>query len=164
MTEPRLTISPSCCPSNTVCQYSSNHQVGCCPSGQTCSGSIGGSGGYKPTSWYSSYQPAPETTTYYQQPTSTYYTPEQQTTAVVVAPAGDTAQPTYVKTSVQWNGQYCTTIIANGPNLPTTAGAACGVALVVSPGESVRWALGWVKLLGTVLALQGVGAVVLRMR
>lgn len=86
---------------------------------------------------------------------------------MVVAPAGQTeqaGQPTYVKTSVQWNGQYCTTIIAQGPNLPTTAGAACGVALVIAPGEAARLALGWIKLLGTILALQGVGALLLSAR
>jgi len=41
------------------------------------------------------------------------------------------------------NGQYCSTLVANGPNLPATAQGACGTILVISKADvrSVGWRL-----------------------
>ena len=36
---------------------------------------------------------------------------------------------------------YCSTLFANGPNLPTTAQGACGTILVLNEGS--RGAIGW---------------------
>ena len=154
-----LTVFTSCCPSNNVCAYSTNQQVGCCPQGQSCSGSIGGAGGYQPSSWY---QP---------QPTSTYYPPQQTTTVygggggVVVAATTVYSQPAAQTTvTQQYLGNYCTTITANGPNLPTTAGAACGVALVVAPSNASKMVAGGLRWMSFVLGLHVLGAVFLRGR
>nr|OQO19045.1 hypothetical protein B0A51_12324 [Rachicladosporium sp. CCFEE 5018]OQO19590.1 hypothetical protein B0A51_14132 [Rachicladosporium sp. CCFEE 5018] len=153
-----------CCPSSFTCAYTTNKVVGCCPSGQTCSGSIGGSGGYQPSSWYSSTCVAP--TTY-----QTYYTPPATTTnygGVIVGGAAATTvyqypTTTHPATTVIYAGNFCTTITAVGPNLPTTAGVACGVALIVAPSEGRREGVGW-SVLGVVLGMQALGGLVLGWR
>ncbi|KAF2765848.1 hypothetical protein EJ03DRAFT_330604 [Teratosphaeria nubilosa] len=124
-----------CCPNNNVCSWS-NAQVLCCPLGQACSSNSGGGAG----TW--------------QQP---------QTTTVYVggggyAPAGYTT-PIYATTTQEYNnGEYCSTLVEVGPNLPTTARGECGTILIAAPGAAVREVMGVVKLFGIVIGLQIVGA------
>lgn len=62
-------------------------------------------------------------------------------------------------TTIIQQGGFCTTLVAEGNNLPTTANARCGTALVVEAGASK----GRGGVLGVVLGLQVLGAwVVLR--
>ena len=155
-----------CCPSGNTCAWS-NSQVACCPSGQTCSGSVGGVGGYQASSYYQTTYVAP--TTQYVQASTVYQTNAVVTTVVtggggVVVPAGYT-QVTTVQTvqTVQSqasivNGVYCSTLIANGPNLPTTVAGNCGTVLVVAPSEGYRIGVGWVKLGIVLTGLQLMGA------
>lgn len=67
------------------------------------------------------------TTTQYGGPATVVAVNGVQTTTTVAAVAGRTTAP------VQYNG-YCTTIYAKGGNLPTTANALCGTALVLNVG------------------------------
>lgn len=62
-------------------------------------------------------------------------------------------------TTIIQQGGFCTTLIAEGDNLPTTANARCGTALVVAAGAS----RGKEAVVSIVLGLQVLGAwVVLR--
>ncbi|KAK5130715.1 hypothetical protein LTR08_001745 [Meristemomyces frigidus] len=144
-----------CCPSANTCAWS-NSQVACCPSGQTCAGSVGGVGGYQASTYYQTSAPT-VTTEYVQQ--STYYTPATTTVTNgggVVVPAGYT-QVTTVQTQQYVTGGYCSTLVANGPNLPTTAAGDCGTVLVIAPGEGARLGLGWVKVGMLFMGLQVLG-------
>lgn len=137
MTETNLKPS-SCCPSGSFCQYAENGQVGCCSaSSGKCSGSLSGGNAYQPTSQY--VQPA--TTTYQPQ-----YTPNGG--GAVIAGGNPT-------TTVIQQAGFCTTIVADGDNLPTTANARCGTALVVAGASRSR---GQGKVVGIVLGLQILGA------
>ncbi|KAM0716772.1 hypothetical protein Q7P37_008217 [Cladosporium fusiforme] len=122
-----------CCPSGATCQYSDNNQVGCCSSssGGKCSGSLSNGNAYQPTSHYKEPQPTP-----------TY----------VDGGAGAYNPPT---TTVVQQGGFCTTIIAEGDGLPTTANARCGTALVVEAGAD---GVGRKSVLGLVAVLQVLGA------
>lgn len=153
-----LTIRPcSCCPANNYCAWS-NSQVACCPNGETCSGWAGGGGGYSPTSWTTYWQP---TTTEWQ-PTTTVWQPTTYvaTTTVegggAVVPAGNqNTEPNY------GNGQYCSTLVEEGPNLPTTAPGSCGTILIVEPSEAIRQVVGLTKILALVIGLQALGGMTL---
>jgi hypothetical protein len=57
-------------------------------------------------------------------------------------------------TTVIQQGGFCTTLIAKGDNLPTTAQARCGTALVIEAGAS----RGKGGVVGLVLVLQVLGA------
>lgn len=62
-------------------------------------------------------------------------------------------------TTIIQQGGFCTTLVAEGDNLPTTANARCGTALVVEAGAS----RGREAVVSIVLGLQFLGAwVVLR--
>jgi hypothetical protein len=64
-------------------------------------------------------------------------------------------------TTIIQQGGFCTTLVAQGGNLPTTANARCGTALVVEAGAGNLRGRGGV--VGVVLGLQILGAwVVLR--
>lgn len=119
--------------------------MACCPSGQTCSGAIGGAAGYQSTTYY---QP---TTTYYQ-PTTTYYTP-----ATTYYQATTTAD-------YYGNGEYCSTIVEVGPNLPTTAAGDCGTILIVAKAMATRTELHWPTLAVLMVGLQALGGFLLARR
>lgn len=136
-----------CCATDHTCQYlSSSSVVGCCPAGQTCSGGV------------SAQQITTVTVTVIQ--TQTQYVQGQGTT-VYGGPAY--VQPTttaYV--GAQGGGNvyagYCSTLIADGPGLPTTRAGDCGTILVVSGAwEGAHGGRGWygwgvpVAVLGNVL-------------
>ena len=123
----------SCCPSGSVCQYAANNQVGCCASSSgKCAGSLSGGNAYQSTSQY--VAPAAHTTTAY-----------NGGGAVVVG------APT---TTVIQQGGFCTTLIAKGDNLPTTAQARCGTALVIEAGAGRSRG----EVVGVVVGLQVLGA------
>jgi len=125
----------SCCPTNTFCQYADNKQVGCCSALQgNCKGSLSGGNAYKSTSEYV----APAST-----PSPTIY----------VGGGGDYNPPP--TTTVVQQGGFCTTIIAEGDNLPTVANARCGTALVVEAGAGRARA--WVVGVGVGVGLQVLG-------
>ncbi|TKA65550.1 hypothetical protein B0A55_08700 [Friedmanniomyces simplex] len=145
--------SDYCCPAGNSCSWS-NSQVACCPSGCTCSGwqAVGGYNG-----------PVQSTSTYYQQPTTTYYTQPQATQAgggvvVVTEQATSAYNQQQTTTQIVYGGNYCSTLTAKGPQVPTTAAGQCGTILVVPPSEAARQALGWVKLGATVVGFQALGA------
>lgn len=124
----------SCCPSGSTCQYAANNQVGCCSaSSGKCAGSLSGGNAYHSTSQY--VAPAATTTAY------------NGGGAVVVGNNNPT-------TTVVQQGGFCTTLIAKGDNLPTTAEARCGTALVIEAGAS----RGKGRVVGMVLVLQVLGA------
>lgn len=163
----------SCCPSDNYCTWS-NSQVACCANDCTCSGWSSGGGSYEPSSWYSqsTWQQStwqPETTTVYYQPTTSYYQPPTTTTVGVVAPVGYTqANGGYTTTATQQTvqpvegGNYCSTLYAHGPGLPTTASGQCGTILVEeasSKGEAMKTAIGVVRMLAIVGVLQVMGGV-----
>ncbi|EOD46574.1 hypothetical protein UCRNP2_6677 [Neofusicoccum parvum UCRNP2] len=118
---------PQCCATDHTCQYlSSSSVVGCCPAGQTCSGGV------------SAQQITTVTVTVIQ--TQTQYVQGQGTT-VYGGPAY--VQPTttaYV--GAQGGGNvyagYCSTLIADGPGLPTTRAGDCGTILVRGLGKGER--------------------------
>lgn len=88
---------------------------------------------------------------------------------IVVTAAATTATP-YVfpatTTTTEWNGYYCSTQTAEGPNLPTTARGNCGVILIVAPNAAAVKAesVGSVRLMGLIMGLQGLGALALVLR
>jgi hypothetical protein len=141
-----LTTPHSCCPSNTFCQYADNKQVGCCSALQgNCKGSLSGGNAYQSTSQY--IAPAATTT----------WATSQVATQYVGGAVGN-YNPT---TTVVQQGGFCTTIIAQGDNLPTIANARCGTALVVEAGASRS--KGREMVVGVVVGLQILGGwVVLR--
>ncbi|KIW03208.1 uncharacterized protein PV09_05433 [Verruconis gallopava] len=116
-----------CCPSGNTCAWadSAHTYVGCCPSGVTCAqGSVNANQIQTVTVYV--------TTTQYQQP-------NEVTTVIAAGGQGSTTTAAgniivVGKTTglATYNG-YCTTIYAQnlGPT-PTTAAAACGIALVVN--------------------------------
>ncbi|KAF2092652.1 hypothetical protein NA57DRAFT_49860 [Rhizodiscina lignyota] len=101
-----------CCTSGTTCAMLSNGVVGCCPSGSQCSGNINAAAASTVTV-YNSYQ----VTT-----TATIANQDTNTVPVTEAAAG---------------GQFCSTLFAKGPNLPTTAQGDCGTILVENDSTSV---------------------------
>jgi hypothetical protein len=141
--------SHSCCPTNTFCQYADNKQVGCCSALQgNCKGSLSGGNAYQSTSQY--VAPAATTTWATSQ--------QQQAPTVYVGGAAGAYNPT---TTVLQQGGFCTTIIAQGDNLPTVANARCGTALVVEAGAGRSQ--GREMVVGVVVGLQVLGGwVVLR--
>ena len=59
-------------------------------------------------------------------------------------------------------GNYCSTLYAHGPNLPTTAAGQCGTILVEEASEGFRREVkGWVRLGVVVVVLQAMGGVLL---
>ena len=57
-------------------------------------------------------------------------------------------------TTVIQQGGFCTTLIAKGDNLPTTAQARCGTALVIEAGAGRSRG----EVVGVVVGLQVLGA------
>ncbi|SMR58859.1 unnamed protein product [Zymoseptoria tritici ST99CH_1E4] len=131
-----------CCPSNNVCSYA-NGVVACCPQGQTCTGYA------QPSQW----QPPPATT-YYQPPTPT---------TVYAGAAGGYIAPAAKPTTVYNNPpQFCRTIYAHGPGLPTTQPGDCGTILIVE-GGSGRVGIDW-RTIMIATGMPMLGAMVLAWR
>ncbi|KAM3416337.1 hypothetical protein BST61_g7942 [Cercospora zeina] len=126
----------SCCPADNYCSWA-NSQVACCPNGKTCSG--------------------------YAQPTTTIYQPQQQQpTAVVVAPVAVTTYYQEPHAPVEpggYAGQYCKTLVAVGPGLPTTEAGDCGTILIVEADAIQAAVVSWMKAIGMVIGLQLLGGV-----
>ncbi|KAG8623888.1 hypothetical protein KVT40_008864 [Elsinoe batatas] len=127
-----------CCPAGTTCGWGGG-TVGCCSSGQQCTGQPGAA--YQQQNWQPQqtqcYDCAPKTvvvpavvtqqpTTIYQQPTVTLVQPTTSALVGVGAPF-----TTSVRTSLVVQG-FCSTQIASGPGLPTTAQGGCGTILIVA--------------------------------
>lgn len=135
-------LPSSCCPSNNVCSYA-NGIVACCPQGQTCTGYA------QPSQW----QPPPATT-YYQPPTPT---------TVYAGVAGGYIAPAAKPTTVYNNPpQFCRTIYAHGPGLPTTQPGDCGTILIVE-GGSGRVGIDW-RTIMIATGMPMLGAMVLAWR
>jgi hypothetical protein len=137
-----LTDSYRCCASGYSCSMLSNGVVGCCPSGSQCGGTVNAA------------QITTVTVTQYL--TTTQY-PQTPSTVVQVGSKTTTVLPgIYVTTSttnpsIAYNG-YCSTLIAHGPDLPTTAQGVCGPILVINRAD-VR-SMGW-KLPVLITAFHG---------
>lgn len=153
-----LTTPYSCCPSNHYCTWASS-KVACCPEGCDCNS-------WSPTSSWappaSTWAPAPSSwapasskwapTSTYCPPSSSGWVPISTSYRPGPSPCNECQwHPT------DWNGYYCSTIFAHGPNLPTTAHAKCGVVLVVNGAETLRQTMGWVKVISMIFALQVLG-------
>lgn len=156
----RANTSPSsCCPTNNYCAWADN-KIACCPNGCSCTG---WSGTYQPTSYYA---PQPSSTRRYWRPSSTHYWQPQST---YVAPAAYT--PVQSTPAAVGYGQYCSTLYAHGPNLPTTAQGDCGIILVVNPdqqppppSEGSRNGMGYLRLAIMIGVLQVFGGVLFAWR
>lgn len=61
-------------------------------------------------------------------------------------------------------GQYCKTLVAVGPGLPTTEAGDCGTILIVE-GDAIRaTVINWIYAIGMVVGLQILGGLVLMRR
>lgn len=147
--------------------------VGCCSGGGVCSGQIGAQAPatsvWQPTTTY--WQPVqstvyqqqstvyPQPTTVYEQPTTVYTGQStvlggQQT--VYVAGGVVTSRVAQPQTTPQgYLGNYCSTQVAVGPNLPTTGTGPCGTILIVAgaPRLSLKPGIWMLTLSAIVLVL-----------
>ncbi|KAI6818052.1 hypothetical protein KC340_g11440 [Hortaea werneckii] len=148
-----------CCPSNNRCEWS-NSKIACCPQGKTCNGWGGGGGGGGGWEHTSQWQPS----------TTQQWTPQQtwapQTTTDWNAGGGGAAWGGQATTTSPqaWDGNYCSTLVAVGPNLPTTEAGDCGTILVVESGQTAREILGWARMIGLLLTLNAFGGWLLMIR
>jgi len=144
-----------CCPSGHTCAWLSDSVVGCCPPGCSCSNT---------NRINTAAAVVTQTLAAVQQPTVTYI---GQTTVIVGAggahwggpPSGPpNGPPNGPPPGAHFDG-YCSTLYANGPNLPTTAAGPCGTILVLNTGVMVRpWVEGRRALaFFLALALGGLG-------
>jgi hypothetical protein len=146
---------PSCCNPSTYCARASDGSIGCCAWGSTCAPVLGGAGTappqstWRPTTWQ---QPATQISTVYATQTHPYVVGGQdsqpQTTTVYGGLIGQGQ-------GQQGQQQYCSTLYAHGPNLPTTEAGTCGTILIANaatPGVGgKRWMVLGVWLLGMVV-------------
>ncbi|KAH0290983.1 hypothetical protein M436DRAFT_59815 [Aureobasidium namibiae CBS 147.97] len=171
-----------CCNPSTYCARASDNSIGCCPWGQTCSPVVAGGAAAAAAA---AAQPQQHSTTWNQQPTtqtSTVYTTQTHPYAVAAAPevttvyAGSYGQGNQGwgqgSGQGQWQGggagqqgqegqgggggqQYCSTLYAHGPNLPTTEAGTCGTILILNAAirgtEVGRWKVLCIWLIGTVV-------------
>ena len=137
----------------------SNGVVGCCPSGSNCGGTVNAAQITTMTvTQYLTTTQYPQTpTTAVQYLTTTQY-PQTPTTVVQIGSQTSTTilsgifvTESATTPSIVYNS-YCSTLIANGPNLPTTAQGVCGTILVISHAD-VR-PVGW-KLPTLIIAFYG---------
>lgn len=175
----------------------SSSVVGCCPTGETCSDTSGETSyysSYTPTTSYQSastyYQPytTPYQTTVYETTSAnggvlvipgggtTVYTNEAASAAETTVYTSAYSTPTTVYTSFLqqtatdgFNDQaYCSTIIENGPGLPTTAAAQCGTVLITSAvAEAARFDIEPMKIIRMMIyigALHGMGGLLFGLR
>jgi hypothetical protein len=112
----------------------SNGVVGCCPSGSQCRGTVNAA--QITTVTVTQYL----TTTQYPQAPSTVVQVGSKTTTTVLPGIYVTASTT--TSSIAYHG-YCSTLIAQGPNLPTTAQGVCGPILLINRADmrSMGWKL-----------------------
>lgn len=119
----KLTRLNRCCPAGYTCAWLNGQRstVGCCPDGSKCSGSP---------------------------PAVTYTVPFERDPTTITVPLGRTVTKTEgtlvvvaATTSTRaaiYDGQYCSTMTAKGPDLPTTARGHCGTMLLVSESMASR--------------------------
>lgn len=139
-----LTEAYSCCASGYSCSMLSNGVVGCCPSGSTCEGTVNAA--QITTVTVTQYL----TTTQYSQPPTTVVQIGSMTTSTVVP--GIYVSVSTTNPPIVYNG-YCSTLVANGPDLPTTAQGTCGTILIISRANMQP--IGW-KLPVLITAFYGV--------
>ncbi|KAF1984289.1 hypothetical protein K402DRAFT_148243 [Aulographum hederae CBS 113979] len=137
-----------CCPTGDTCHMLSNSLVGCCPSGASCGGQINAAQ-ITTVTVYAQQNP----TTVYQQPTTVY---AGGGGGVYVAPTTEVVSQQGGGGNV-YNG-YCSTLVADGPGLPTERAGECGTILVVQ-GRGARVGFERMAVLGTLVAavVGGVG-------
>jgi hypothetical protein len=143
----------SCCNPSTYCARASDGSIGCCPWGTTCAPSLGGAAAPQQSTW----QPAPST---WQPQASTVYVTQTHPTTVVYAGGGqpEPQQATTVYSGLVGQGQgqqYCSTLYAHGPNLPTTEAGTCGTILIANDAVKGVGGTRWMVL--------GIGMVVLEL-
>ncbi|KAI7288966.1 hypothetical protein KC315_g20117, partial [Hortaea werneckii] len=120
-------------------------------------GGGGGGGGWEQTS---QWQPS----------TTQQWTPQQtwapQTTTDWNAGGGGAAWGGQATTTAPqaWDGNYCSTLVAVGPGLPTTEAGDCGTILVVESGQTAREILGWARMIGLLVTLNAFGGWLLMIR
>ena len=86
------------------------------------------------------------------------------TTVVVVGAATTNYQQPQTTVTQGYAGQYCKTLVAVGPGLPTTQAGDCGTILIVE-ADAIRAAVvSWIYAIGMVVGLQVLGGVVLMIR
>lgn len=136
LVEPLMTLC-SCCPPDNYCAWQ-NSVVACCPNGKTCSG--------------------------YAQPTTTVYQQTPTTVVVVGAATTNYQQPQTTTVTQGYAGQYCKTLVAVGPGLPTTQAGDCGTILIVEADAIKAAVVSWIHAIGVVFGLQVLGGFVLMRR
>jgi hypothetical protein len=151
-----LRESISCCNPSTYCARASDGSIGCCPWGTTCAPALGGAAP-QPQVQQSTWQPAPST---WQPQASTVYVTQTHPTTVVYAGGGqpEPQQATTVYSGLVGQGQgqqYCSTLYAHGPNLPTTEAGTCGTILIANDAVKGVGGTRWMVL--------GIGMVVLEL-
>ncbi|KAJ9635255.1 hypothetical protein H2199_008743 [Coniosporium tulheliwenetii] len=105
-----------CCAAGYACAMAANN-VACCPAGQQCQGVVAAAV-QTVTVTVNNYVP----TTVYNQPTN------------VVVAGVPVVYTTQNPGNIVYAG-YCSTLIANGPGLPTTRAGDCGTILVVNGAD-----------------------------
>ncbi|KAF2433373.1 hypothetical protein EJ08DRAFT_694654 [Tothia fuscella] len=149
-----------CCPAGNTCAWTSTDHtvVGCCPQGSSCSGAVDRNSIQTVTIYITTTQYASLA-----QPTvvgngGVFIAGSVPATTVVAAGGGGVViAVTSTRVAVNYNGNYCSTIFAHGPGLPTTAAGNCGTVLVLNGVGRVK-GVGW-RVWGTwgmVLGLVGV--------
>lgn len=133
-----------CCAAGCSCYQLANGVIGCCPDGQSCSGSVD-TAAVSTVTVYASY---PVTTTV-TSPNTVVVAGAPPATTVVTSNV-DTVVVAGATTSVSESviaagGGYCSTLYADGPNLPTTRAGDCGTILVVNDAIAL-WGDAWVVL------------------
>jgi len=145
-----------CCPAENYCT-GADSRVACCPDNCDCS------------SWepQSSRQPEstwrPHSTWHSRKPSTTWCDECEEHTRTVYVGGGQTTQywGTTTTSGAPWDGEYCSTMYANGPNLPTTGAAQCGTVLIIQADEAARYFMGWARLIALVVGLHLLGGVLL---
>ena len=69
----------------------------------------------------------------------------------VISQAIVTPIETIIPAAIDAAGEFCSTIVADGPGLPTTIPGVCGTVLVIAEGPSLRndlWINGWYAWIG----------------
>jgi len=169
----------SCCNPSTYCARVSDNSIGCCPWGQTCSPVVAGGGAaaaaqpqQHSTTWQQQ-QPTTQTSTVYTTQTHPYAAVAPEVTTVYAGSYGQGNQGSGQGSGQgQWQGgvagqgqgqgqgggggqQYCSTLYAHGPNLPTTEAGTCGTILILNAAvrgiEVGRWSVLCIWLIGMVV-------------
>ena len=141
-----------CCPSGHTCGFTAANAVGCCPQGTTCGNNhepvpqaitttaaiavagapivVADDGQYNEHH----HEPDPAAILVASETIVAAIPTTLQTIAALVTDTVFTPLETIVPAAVAEVGEFCSTIIAEGPGLPTTIPGVCGTVLVTSDG------------------------------